>query len=76
MAYTKENFLKRVLEIQAIVLRHRNQGLFYKEIFHLYVEKQYHISKRTFDSYLGINAKNQLRKLQEQKQDKNQLNLF
>jgi bifunctional N-acetylglucosamine-1-phosphate-uridyltransferase/glucosamine-1-phosphate-acetyltransferase GlmU-like protein len=76
MAYTKENFLTRVLEIQTIVLHHRKQELFFKEIFHLYIEKQYHISKRTFDSYLGINAKKQLRELREKKQNTNQLNLF
>jgi bifunctional N-acetylglucosamine-1-phosphate-uridyltransferase/glucosamine-1-phosphate-acetyltransferase GlmU-like protein len=76
MAYTKENFLKKVLEIQTIVLHHRKQELFFKEIFHKYIEKQYHISKRTFDTYMGINAKKQLRELQEKKQNTNQLTLF
>lgn len=76
MAYTKENFLTRVLEIQSIALHHRKQGLFFKEIFHKHVEKQYHICKRTFDSYMGINARKELRELHEKKQDINQLNLF
>lgn len=76
MAYTKENFLTKVLEIQTIVLHHRKQELFFKEIFHKHIEKQYHISKRTFDNYLGINARKQLRELQEKKQDNNQLQLF
>jgi hypothetical protein len=76
MAYTKENFLKRVLEIQTIVLHHRKQELFFKEIFHKHIENQYHICKRTFDSYMGINAKKELRELREKKQNKNQLTLF
>lgn len=57
-------------------MHYRKQGLFYKEIYHKYVESQFNISKRTFDSYLGINAKKQLRELEEKKQDSNQLNLF
>jgi hypothetical protein len=76
MAYNRENFLTKVLKIQDIALHHSNQGLFFKEIYHLYIENQFHICKRTFDSYLGINARKQLRELQEKKQDTNQLNLF
>jgi bifunctional N-acetylglucosamine-1-phosphate-uridyltransferase/glucosamine-1-phosphate-acetyltransferase GlmU-like protein len=76
MAYTRENLLTKVLEIQIIVLHHRKQELFFKEIFHKHIEKQYHISKRTFDTYLGINARKQLRELQEKKQNNNQLHLF
>jgi hypothetical protein len=76
MAYTKENFLNKVLEIQTIVLHHRKQELLFKEIFHLHIEKQYHISKRTFDSYIGINARKELRELKEKKSNTNQLSLF
>lgn len=76
MAYTRENFLIRVLEIQTIVLHHRKKGLFFKEIFHEYIENEYHISKRTFDTYLGINAKKELRELQDKNKDVNQLELF
>lgn len=76
MAYTRENILKRILKIQEIALHHRKQGLFFKEIFHLHIEHQFHICKRTFDSYLGTNARKELRELNEKKEDKNQLNLF
>ena len=76
MAYTRKNFLRKVLKIQEIVLHHRKQGLFFKEIYHLHIENQFHICKRTFDSYLGLNARKQLRELQENKQITNQLNLF
>jgi len=76
MAYNRENFLTKVLKIQEIALHHSKQGLFFKEIYHLHIEKQFHICKRTFDSYLGINARKQLKELREKKQNTNQLNLF
>lgn len=76
MAYTKKNFLRKVLKVQAIALHHRKQGLFFKEIYHQHVEFQFDICKRTFDSYMGINARKELRELQETKQNNNQLNLF
>lgn len=76
MSYTRKNFLKRVLKVQEIALHHRKQGLFFKEIYHLHVEHQFNICKRTFDSYMGINARKQLREIQENKQNNNQLTLF
>ncbi len=76
MAYNRENFLKKVLKIQDIALHHRKQGLFFKEIFHLHIENQFDICKRTFDTYMGLNAKKQLKELRENKKIDNQLNLF
>ena len=76
MAYTRINFLKKVLKVQEIALRYRNQGLFFKEIYHLHIENQFDICKRTFDSYLGINARKQLKELQKKEQENNQLKLF
>lgn len=63
MAYNKENYYKRIIEIQELTIKHRKQGLFFKEIYHKYIEVQYKISKRTYDSYLGINAKKLLKDL-------------
>lgn len=68
MAYNKENYLTKVLEVQTIALHYSKKGLFFKEIYHLHIEKQYHISKRTFDTYLGINARKELKELQAKKQ--------
>ncbi len=76
MAYNRENFLKKVLKVQELALHHSKQGLFFKEIFHLHIEHQFNICKRTFDTYLGINARKQLRELKEKKENHNQLNLF
>ena len=76
MAYNRYNFLKKVLKIQELALLHRRQELFFKEIYHLHVENQFNISKRTFDSYMGINAKKQIKEFEQKKQETNQLTLF
>jgi len=76
MAYNRENFLKKVLKVQEIALLYSKQGLFFKEIYHLHIEYQFHICKRTFDTYLGINARKELKELQQKKRNNNQLNIF
>ena len=76
MAYNKVNFYKRIIQIQNEVLEWKNKDgdMFYKEIYWKYIYPKYHISYRTFNSYMGINAKRELKKLQNEK--KNQLSLF
>ena len=64
------------MNVQEIALYHNKQGLFFKEIYHLYIEKQFHISKRTFDTYLGINARKELKELKANQEQNNQLQLF
>lgn len=64
------------MKVQEIALYHNKQGLFFKEIYHLYIEKQFHISKRTFDTYLGINARKELKELKANQEQNNQLQLF
>lgn len=76
MAYNRENILTKILKIQEIALQHNRQGLFFKEIFHKHIEKQFNISKRTFDTYLGTNARKELKELQAKKENDNQLQLF
>lgn len=76
MAYNRKNYLRKVLKVQEIVLLHRKQGLFFNEIFHKYIESQFHISKRTYDSYLGINARKELKDLEQNNPNNQQLNLF
>jgi hypothetical protein len=38
MAYQRKNYLEKIIEIQTIALKHNNNGLFYKEIYHRYIE--------------------------------------
>lgn len=65
MAYNRKNYLKKVLKVQLITLEHRAKGLYYKEIYHEYIENQFNICQRTYESYLGVNAKKQLREFDE-----------
>ncbi|MGV0922428.1 MULTISPECIES: hypothetical protein [Empedobacter] len=65
MAYHRKNYLEKVLKVQQITLEHRKQGLYFKEIYYQYIENSFNISKRTYDSYLGINVKKQLKELTE-----------
>ncbi|MCK0199214.1 hypothetical protein [Ornithobacterium rhinotracheale] len=64
MAYNRLNFLKKVLEMQELVLRVQNEypDLYLKEIYWRYVEPRYLISYRTFHNWLGINAKYEIKK--------------
>ncbi|SHK71498.1 hypothetical protein [Epilithonimonas mollis] len=63
MSYNRKNYLARVIEIQNIVLEKKNEDLFLKNIYWEQIEPKYKISQRTFQSYLGINAKKQLKEL-------------
>lgn len=78
MAYNKINFYKKIIEVQNLVLelKRQNEDLYYKEIYWQYIEPKYHICYRTFNSYMSINAKRELKKLLEKKKNTNQLNLF
>lgn len=78
MAYNKANYYKRIIEIQNIVLelKYQNEDLYYKEIYWRYIYPKYHISYRTFHTYLGINAKAELKKMNEKQQQLKQLKLF
>jgi hypothetical protein len=68
MAYDRENLLKKIVEIQDIVLEHKRKFVPQVRIFREYIEKQYHISYSTFNQYLSIPAHAQLKKLQAQKE--------
>ncbi|MGP1500771.1 MAG: hypothetical protein ACTTJM_03185 [Bergeyella cardium] len=75
MAYNKINYYKRIIKIQDITQeQYHCFGLSYKEIFHKFIENQFNISKRTFHTYLGVPAKRELRKFEEQKNKSKQLN--
>ena len=63
MSYNRENFLKRVAEIQDIVLRYKAQVTIYQR----YIREVYHISYSCFNNYLTIPAKSELKKLQMRK---------
>lgn len=71
MAYNRRNYLTRVIEIQDIVLetQKKDEDIFLKNIYWEQIEPKYKISERTFRSYLGINAKKQLKELNTQQNE-------
>jgi len=64
MAYNRRKFLEKVLKIQEITQKYYNTGYYsYKQIFHQFIENEFYICKRTYHEYLGINAKKELKEL-------------
>jgi uncharacterized membrane-anchored protein len=60
--YNKENLLKRIIEVQNIVLEHQKKGIQQRQIYNKFVRDVYHISYSTFNKWLGCNAKQELKK--------------
>lgn len=63
MAYNKKNLFKKIIEIQELTKSCQSLGMTNVHIFNEYISNHYHISKRTFDEYLGIPAERELKKL-------------
>jgi len=62
MAYNKKNLLKRVIEIQNIVLEYRNSGVSQRWVYENVIRERYLIGLSTFNKYLARNAKSELKK--------------
>ena len=67
MAYNKRYLYQRVIKVQELVIRYKEQGVSQKYIYEQYVEKQYDISFSTYNLWLSIPAKRNLKRLEEQK---------
>jgi len=66
MAFNKKNYFTKIIKIQEITTEQKfRHGLTYKEIYFQFIEPNYHISIRTYGTYLGVPAKRELKKLQE-----------
>lgn len=65
MAYNNKNLLKRIVDIQNIYLKYRDQGVTGEYIYANYVYPNYRISRKTFYNYLARNAKKELTDLKE-----------
>lgn len=66
MAYSKKNYYKRVIKIQEITQTQVDSyGLKYKEIYYRFIEPQFNISMKTYQTYLGVPAKRELKKLEQ-----------
>lgn len=73
MAYNRENFLRRVIEVQDIVNGYKKKDVPQKVIFEKYIKEQYHISYSCYNEYLGVPAAAQLKKLLAEKERKKEL---
>lgn len=62
------NYLKKVREIQNITLEHTMRGASQKWVYDNYIKESYFISLGTFYMYMGINAKRELKELQNENQ--------
>ena len=73
MAYNKKYLLKRIVEIQEIVLAEKDRGRSQTWVYQNMIAEKYLISEGTFNRYMGINAKEELRKLEEQEAKEREL---
>lgn len=77
MAYNKKNLLRKIVEIQTIVLAAKKRGATQVWIYRNLVCDQYHISESTYNNYLSINAKRELELIDRvDEEKKKQLELF
>lgn len=69
MAYHKKNHYKKIAEMQEIVKKLKfEQDMTYKEIYYQVIESRYHISLRTYHTWLGIPASRELKKMENPNQ--------
>jgi hypothetical protein len=67
MAYNRENLLRRIIKVQDVVLEYKNRDVPQKRIFEKYIKDEYNISYSTFNEWIGIPARMQLKKLLAEK---------
>jgi hypothetical protein len=58
-----KNLLQRIIEVQNIVLQYKNKGMSQRDIYRKYIKDVYHISYSTFNRWLAVNAKHELKQL-------------
>lgn len=72
MAYNRSNLLNEVEEVQQIYSKHSQEGVTAKYIYLNYIKGIYHISERTFFTYLNINVTKERREMLEGKKEQRQ----
>jgi len=69
MAYTPENKLKRIQEVQEFFKAEYRPGMVMEYVFHQSVYPKFKISLRTFYSWLKVDVKTELKKLEDEKRN-------
>lgn len=67
MAYNRENLLKRIIEIQDIVIAHQKRGVTMVWTFDNIIHPRFFISYSTFNNYMATNARRELARLYRQR---------
>lgn len=65
MAYTRQHILERIITIQNITLEHTKRGSTQKWVFENVVYPRFFISWSTYNNYLAMPAKAELKRLIE-----------
>ena len=65
MGYNRRNILKRIIEVQNITLEHTKCGLTQKWVYENIIYPRFLISIATYNNYLAVNAKAELKKMDE-----------
>lgn len=65
MGYNRRNILQRIIEIQNITLEHTKRGTSQKWVYENIIFPRFYLSSATYYNYLAVNAKAELRKLEE-----------
>lgn len=77
MAYSRQNILQRMVDIQNITIEQTSKGVTQEWVYNHIIFPKYVISKSTYYSYLRCNAKAELKRILSQKENAPcQLNLF
>lgn len=65
MAYSRRNYLLKVKEVQCIYLEHQKNGATNEWIYLKVIYPRFLISRSTFYKYLGVNARKELKEMEE-----------
>lgn len=68
MAYTNENHLLKVIEIQSLVMQYKKKGVSQRWVYDNVINvpgSTYHISRSTFNNYMCMTAKAKLTELRK-----------
>ena len=68
MAYNRENLLRKIIQVQKIVLEHQKKGVPQTEIFRRHIRDRYLVSYSTFNNWIGTPAYAELERLRERKE--------
>jgi len=70
MAYTRENFLKRVADVQATFKAHNNKGMVQEWIYENHIKDKFRIGRTTFYNWLSIPVQRELEKIKQDAETK------